>query len=194
MADYRVTVTGFWNNLITCQNVLAFHDTAGGMNEQSVANEIRDGWLTLIKAGQTNTFIWKNISVLKIGSNVSPLNMAIAVQGVDQVSNHGGTQVVCVKWRIHTQHPGPRGRGRIYLPAFRDVYWLDGQLTTTGVTNITAVLNSVKARYVGVAHSGPMVLGVHGRGPEAIGFLDADDLTLSLTPGVQRRRNLNVGI
>jgi len=194
MATWRVTFTGIYNNSVTCQNVVAFDQPDSVLTDQQVANELRDNWLTIIAAGQVNTFAWRNISVTRLGSNTSPLNLAINVQGVDGVDNLGGTQITCVKWRIHTGLAGKRGRGRIYLPAFRSVYWSAGQLTATGITNITPRITAIKARYVGSGSSGPIKLGIQGRDLQAGGFIAADDISLSLTPGVQRRRNLGVGI
>jgi len=111
MATWRVTFTGIYNNSVTCQNVVAFDQPDSVLTDQQVANELRDNWLTIIAAGQVNTFAWRNISVTRLGSNTSPLNLAINVQGVDGVDNLGGTQITCVKWRIHTGLAGKRGRG-----------------------------------------------------------------------------------
>lgn len=194
MSNHRVTFTGIWNNTVTCQNVVCFDNPDGALTDAQMAAELRDNWLTLIAAGQVNTFAWRNISISQIGSNIAPFNLAINVQGVDGVDNLGGTQMTCVKWRFHTAFAGKRGRGRIYLPAFRSVYWSAGQLTATGITNITSRITAIKARYVGAGAPSPLVLIIHGRGPEAAGPLQVDDITLSLTPGCQRRRNLNVGI
>lgn len=194
MANFRATFTGLYNNAINCQNVVVFDDGNNNFTDLQVATELRDNWLTLIKAGQVTTFAWRNISIERIGSGVAPLNLAVNVQGVDSVDNLGGTQVICVKWRIHTTFPGKKGRGRIFLPAFRSVYWSAGQLTSLGITNISGLITTVKNRYVGPGSSGPLKLGVRGRGASDSGFHAADDITLSITPGVQRRRNLGVGI
>ena len=69
MAIFRVTLTGTHYGSITCQNVLHFDkpDFVGDFN--TVAVEMRDGWCTLLAAGQTTQFGWRSITVRQVGNN-----------------------------------------------------------------------------------------------------------------------------
>lgn len=195
MALMRATLTGVWINSVTMQNVIHLWNPDGTMSDLAVATELRDGWCTLLAAGQVNTFGWRNISVLRVGTTDTPTNLAVVVNGQDGTDNQGGSAVICVKFRLHTGFAGRHGRGRIYLPGYRSVYWSGGQLTSTGITNMTIRLNAIKARYVGPGNTGPVQLAVAPR--SAVSEADmhlVDDISLSLTPGVQRRRNLGVGL
>lgn len=196
MPVVRVTFTGLSWGTINCQNVVAFsYGAASGLTSATVAAELRDNWCTLLAAGQGFNFGWRNISVYQVGSGLSPTNLPIVINGQDGVSPLDGTQVICMKFRILTATGGRKGRGRIYLPGYRQAYWSVGQMTATGITNMTARINAIKTRYVGEATAtSPLVLGVLPRGDDPTQFKMSTDLTLSLTPGIQRRRNLGIGI
>jgi hypothetical protein len=194
MGIVRVVLTGQAWATINCQNVLAFDTTLGYLTNEQVAWELRDNWCTILAAGQTNQFGWRNISVKELGSAAAPFNLPIVVNGQDGVDPGTGTQVICQKFRIHTGVAGRTGRGRIYLPGYRANLVSYGQLNSTGIENMTIRLNAIKARYVLPAASGPLLLGVCKRGDISSNFMPATDLSLSLVPGVQRRRTLGLGI
>jgi len=194
MSTVRAVITGLAWSAITCQNVLHFRNPDGAVPLATICTELRDNWCTILAAGQTTQFGWRNISVQEVGSAVAPTNLAIVVNGIDATDPSGGTQVLCQKFRIHTPVAGRHGRGRIYLPGYRATLWSTGQLNATGITNMTIRLNAIKARYVGVSATGPITLGVLRRGGTTADFINADDLSLALVPGVQRRRSLGLGI
>lgn len=196
MPIVRVTFTGICWGAINVQNVCAFSAKIDVFpSNDLIAAELRDNWCTLLAAGQTNQFGWRNISVYTVGSNLAPYNLPIVVNGQDGVAPSDGTQVICQKFRIHTGVAGRTGRGRIYLPGYRASLWSLGQLNSTGITNMTFRLNAIKARYVGIVPSPKdLLLGVLPRADDPSGFKFSTDLSLSLTPGIQRRRNLGIGI
>lgn len=196
MPIIRVTFTGISWGAINSQNVCAFSYSSATFPTQAlVAAELRDNWCTILAAGQTNQFGWRNISIYEVGSGTAPFNLPIVVNGIDATDPTTGTQVLCQKFRIQTATGGRKGRGRIYLPGYRANLWSQGQLNATGITNMSIRLNAIKNRYVGIA-LGPsnILLGVLPRGDDPTKFLFATDLSLSLVPGVQRRRSLGIGI
>lgn len=194
MAIYRVTFTGTHYGSITCQNVVTFKNQDGTLTEAQAAAELRDNWCTLLAAGQTTQFGWRNISVKNVDNALSPYNLPVVVNGVDASDASSAVPVITQKFRIHTPVAGRAGRGRIYLPGYRQAYWNQGILTATGITNMTVRLNAITARYVGALPPSGLQLGIlkrNGTGPD---FIACDFLSLSNTPGVQRRRNVGVGI
>lgn len=194
MSVERVTFTGTHYGLVVCQNVVAFINPDGVLSVAAVATELRDNWCTLLAAGQTTQFGWRNITVDRVGSGLAPYNLPIAVNGLDGSDASAAVPVITQKFRIHTGVAGRKGRGRIYLPGYRQAYWVQGQLTATGITNMTIRLNAITARYVGGARTSQLGLGICKRGNDSTAYIPADFLSLSLTPGVQRRRNVGVGI
>lgn len=196
MSVIRVVFTGTSWGSITSQNVVAFLVNPGaGLTTAQMAAELRDNWCTILAQGQTTQFGWRNISLYVVGSGVSAINLPIVVNGIDASDPSTGTQVLCQKFRIHTNTAGRKGRGRIYLPGYRANLWTQGTLNATGITNMTIRLNAIKNRYVGIANPAAQIaLGVLPRGDDPSKFIYADDLSLSLVPGVQRRRSLGLGV
>jgi hypothetical protein len=195
MGIYRVTFTGNWQNIITCQNVVHFADRSEfPLTHTQVMVELRDNWLAIMATRQTNKYGWRNITIQTVGSGANPSSFPIVVNGADGVDNIGGTMVTNLKLRINTDFAGKKGKGRIYMPALRDQFWESGQIQASAIPQINTMVNALQARYQNVGGLGPLILGVHGRGPEASGFHACVTLTYSLIPGIQRRRNLGVGI
>ena len=194
MTIFRVTLTGIRWAQVTMQNVLHFEDLSSVMTDDQVMLEIRDNWCQMWATHQSNTFGWRNISIQRIGAVASPANYPIVINGQDGVDNLGGSCVTNLKIRIHTNFPGRKGRGRFFLPAVRDQYIESGQFNQQAIANITPTIDAVGERYCNIQATGPLQLGVMGRGPENSGFHPSTGLHMSLVPGIQRRRNLGVGI
>jgi hypothetical protein len=194
MAVYRATLTQSWQQVITCQNVIHFEDLGGTMTEQQVMVELRDNWCVKMCALLTNKFGYRNIAIQKMGGDFQVFSFPVVVNGTDGVDNIGGTMVTSMKLRIITDFPGKKGRGRIYQSGIRDQFWESGQLQASAYAFLEPKLDQIRARYVGNVFNGPLKLGVYGRGPENSGFHAASQLIISPTPGIQRRRNLGVGI
>lgn len=194
MAIYRITLTGIRWGSVTMQNVLHFDDEGRGLTDDQVMIEMRDHWCTMWSTIQSNTFGWRNISIQRIGAVITPANYPIVVNGQDGVDNLGGTCVTNLKIRIKTSFPGKAGRGRFYLPAIRDIYWEMGQLEQNAINNLLVPVTNVHNRYAALQQLGPLKIGVLRRGGSAPDFHAATGLHMSLTPGIQRRRNVGVGV
>lgn len=194
MAVFRVTITGLQYGQVTIQNVLHFSqsDFAGPL--LPVLQEIRDGWCSILAVAQVNSFGWRNISAVELGTTDSPTNLPVTVNGQDLGDPNNSMPTLSAKLRIHTGFAGRTGRGRTYVAGVRQAHWQFGQMTAAGITVWQARVNALKARYVGPGHTSLLSLGVLGRNVNPQFFHAADDLTLSLIPGIQRRRNLGVGI
>jgi len=190
----RVTVTALWYGGMNVQNVIAFNNPDGFLTPLQVAQEIRDGWLTIIKAKQSAYLSWRDIAVDTIGDPSPPLHLPVNLGGADAVDSGLSHPVINWKLRVATTVGGKRGRGRIYIPGIRYSHWQFGQMTSFGVTDMQPVVDALKARYVGAGGTSDLFLGVLPRDGSSSDFLTATDITQSLTPGIQRRRNIGVGI
>lgn len=193
MTIFRVTLTGVRWGKLTMQNCLHFEDVSSLMTDEQVATELATNWCVMWAVRQSNNFGWRNISVFRPGTSATPSNFPIVVNGTDGVDNLGGTCVTNLKIRILTAFAGKRGRGRFYLPAVRDQYIELGEYNATAITNITPTITSVTNRYKSVGGTGPLQLGVRGRGDNDE-FHPMLNLTMSTVPGIQRRRNIGIGI
>ncbi len=158
MAVWRVTFTSTIWNAVTMQNVVAFYSKPSlPMTAEVVAAELRDGWCSLWRNGLSWDFVWRNIGVYEVGSNLSSFNMPIFVQGIDGASDASGTAATCAKFRILTHTAGRKGRGRIYITGFRSQYWRAGMLTDPGPLNIGARVSDIKLKYVGENNSNAII-------------------------------------
>lgn len=193
MTVFRVTLTGIRWGKLTMQNCLHFEDISSLMTDEQVATEIRTQWCTMWAVRQASTFGWRNISIFRPGTSFTPSNFPIVVNGTDGVDASGGTNVTGLKIRILTAFAGKRGRGRFYLPAVRDQYIEFGEYNAQAITNITPTITAVESRYKSPGGSGPIHLGVRGRGTNDE-FHPMIALSMSVIPGIQRRRNIGVGI
>lgn len=194
MSILRATITGTHYGTVTCQNVLHFDNPEPSLTLQQCANELRDNWCTTSAVARTSQFGFRSIKCEKLGSTETPFTLPIAINGSDLSDNSASMPPVCVKWILRTDHGGRKGRGRIYQAGYRAAYWQSGTLTATGITNITGHINTLMARYM-VGGTGPLKLKV---GPRVY-TSDSDyryvtSVQLSLTPGIQRRRTVGVGI
>jgi len=194
MAVMRITVTGLHYGVVNCQNVLHFFNGDGLLSDAACAAEMRDGWCTISAAARASQFGFRNIKVERLGTGNAPFNLPISINGQDLSDASNSMPPVCVKWILRTSIGGRKGRGRIYQAGYRAAYWNQGVLTSTAITNITSHINQISARYISPG-TGPLYLMV---GPRQ--FVTSDDyklvtnITLSLTPGIQRRRTVGVGI
>lgn len=195
MSIERVTVTALWYGGMVVQNVLAFDNADGFLSPAQVAAEIRDNWLTILKAKQSGLLAWRDIKVDRLNDPSPPLHLNINLPGADAVDSGLSQPTIAWKLRIATNQGGKRGRGRIYVPGIRYSHWQYGQLTAFGQTDLQPVVDALAARYVGPSFSGPLKLGVMPRpGPDVEVFIASTSLTQSITPGIQRRRSVGVGI
>lgn len=194
MSVHEVVVTGIHYSSITCQNVLHFYNPDGVLTEAQIASDVHLNYCTVLAAGQTSQFGWRSISSRKMGSGLAPYVFPFVLNGADLSDASLAVPAVCVKFRLLTPTAGRRGRGRIYVPGFRQAYWNAGQITSTGITNITPRINAIKAAYVNAGHTSYLSLVVIRRGGSEADMHFVSDIVLSNTPGIQRRRNLLVGI
>lgn len=190
---FRITLTGTLYASVTFQNVIAFEEVGGPRTDQDIANEMTLQWCQILANGMVNTAGWRNVKIERVGSNASPFNLPIVVNGVDGVGNNEVQPAIAIKWRIHTATPGRTGKGRIYLCGYRNQLFTSGQLNGTGITNMNVRLNAIKTRYL-AGNAVVLKLGVLPRGNNPEAFKAATDITMPLIPGCQRRRNLGIGI
>ena len=194
MTIERVTVTGQYYGGVTMQNVLHFNNADGFLSPNAVCIEIRDNWLQQIKTNQSNIIHWLDVACQTLGSAASPTHLAIDVQGADSVAANQSLSFVCWKLQINTGVAGRSGRGRIYVSGLRNTHFTSGAVGSTGLTALATPVANLNARYKS-GGSGPLVIGVMPRGSTvSADFKSCTSLTIASIAGVQRRRNIGVGI
>jgi hypothetical protein len=192
MAVVKVTVTGLqWQQ--RCQNVIHFENTDGFLTLDQVIAEIEQNWIQLFRAKQMNSFRWLDISAKTVGDQSQVAHKPIDYFG--QAANDPSAQTFsCVKFLIKTAVFGKSGRGRIYVPGMSTVFlWQEGYLNVNAVASMQTLCDQIMARYNLANGTGPLGLGILGKGKPPSAWIPAIGLNVSTTAGVLRRRNIGVG-
>jgi len=191
MSIERVVVTGLVYGQ-TCQNVLHFLNPDGAQTPTQIADEIVANWIGPIRAQQMTTFTWTGVSVTRVG--VPPgvtFNRAISLAGLV-----GGSQaihsVLCVLIRKQTATSGRMGRGRCYISGNRPDAMENDVFNAGNLAAWIAVAATLNGRFK-VGGSGPLTLQV-GHGTSTSDYHGVTDLSVPNRWGIQRRRNVGVGI
>jgi hypothetical protein len=190
----RVTTTFLWMGQ-QMQNVLHFSNPDGVLSLAAVASDIEANWIGNLRSAVDNRGKWINIGVRNLDDlNVAPYNKAVSIT---PINDHGDQQVpymACII-RIRTGVAGKAGRGRVYVPGLATAHTQNGVISTGGFQQWDepgGVLHYVKLAYLASSTVSPLQIGVYHLADHS--FTGATDLTLNPVPGVQRRRNIGVGI
>lgn len=188
---FRVTtIAGMYGQQI--QNV--FHLTGPSADPaelSAIADSIAATWLFTLKGGVTASLVWNSVKVRLLESQFPPFVKTINVPGAfgndDQVST-----VLAFIMRLRTSEIGRHGRGRLYIAGV-----LKGWTTNGLVTD--AIITAWNNRFA-------TLMGAYGPGgstnyrlvlcPSKPPFATRAVTSIQLAPtlGVQRRRNIGIGI
>jgi len=196
---FRVVITGVLNGAIN-QNVLHFKK-AGAVwptDGAALCADIRDNWLggtNGVRQGLITLQKWTLIQAYNrdtIGD--VPVSLSINVTGA-KVGN--GTQSFgfsAILIRLRAASGGKRGRGRCYLPGIDPSTWNAGVMSQTEIDAWTPRLAQLTTRYVGASPSSGFQLVVAPKSGVNPTTQAVVRLELATVPGVQRRRNIGVGV
>lgn len=193
MSVNRITTTALYNGASVIQNVFYLKNPDGAIQLPAVATEIRDGWLGIIKNFAAASCVWTSIRVDEVATATpkASANLAINVPGL----GNSFTQHVCLSFvlRWATGIGGRHGRGRMFIGAPRPDWITNSLPTAAGLTAINGTfIPQLKARYITPASSGLFLLVVR-KGDPSNNVL-VTDVSVAPTLGIQRRRNIGVGI
>lgn len=195
MSYHRVTITGRYHGQ-TIQNVIHLRNLDGTHSNQAIAAFIVSDWVPVFQNLHHNSFQYVSAEVREILTPTPgpAFNLPFTLVG------GGGTtespSFSCFKLRFGTALAGKKFRGRYYIGGISQALFNSGMvISATGITRLQAVSNNIVQKWCGV-------------GPGAIPGLDLviahkdtqilPTLVISCIhapiQGVQRRRNLGVGI
>ncbi len=189
----RVTTTFLWYGQ-QMQNVMHFNNRDGVLSLSQCADDIQTNWVNRVRVQIDDDGKFTAITVRNMDNlTVAPFTKAISILGG---ADHGNQQVpyLSMVLQIYTGVAGKHGRGRIYLPGVSWAHTQNGTFTAQAFTdwNSATCLNAVRAAYLSPSGTSNLVLGVRNRSDGT--FLSATELLIRTVPGVQRRRNIGVGI
>lgn len=178
----------------TMNNVINVRNTAAVATASDVATEMKDNYLTLIAQAQSGGLVYNAIRVqpMEVG-NPAAFLLPVIIQGS---KSSQGTELpfVCGVFQIQTATGGKHGRGRIYMPGVHVWGTNVGQWSSGAIAGINlGITNIIQQRFNSVNGSSFLDWGVMAK---AIGstFFPMTEIKFRTTPGLQRRRNIGVGI
>jgi hypothetical protein len=195
MAVYRCVLQGLLNGQIT-QNVVHFADGGAYATARATAlcAEMRDYFLTQIKARQSNQMNWTFVIVYDaLVPATTPTTLAINLTGAQTTYSAQMPQQVCILMRWRTATAGPTGRGRIYLPGVALAEFNNGVMTAAAITAWGTILGVIGPRYVGSGATSGFTVVVTGRSNPS-NYKSVTAIEIGQYMATQRRRNIGVGI
>lgn len=177
------------------QNVLHFTDeTFPTINAMTVATRIRDQWLDQIKTLHTSNLVYNTITVKDLQLPlVAPTTLAINIPGtIGSDSNMlPFASMVILK---QTASSGRHGHGRYYVGGLPTVAYASGLLTAARITGFETMRTVLEPRWIGGSATAGLQMGVVDKSGGGVVFRALVRIVARSIVGVQRRRNIGVGI
>lgn len=193
MAIFRVTLTASFRGMIM-QNVLHFDQHASGITGQTICEIVRDQWLDQQRFFSVDQVIWINVSATQVDPGVGlTTNLAVNITGAANATSSNDHPVLCEKIRVQTATVGRHGRGRIYCPVAAVSGGNVGIVNAATITSRNARLATLMARFNDNNPSTFITYGIIPRDTPS-SFKPAINMFLDSKYGIQRRRNIGVGI
>jgi hypothetical protein len=192
MPIFRVTDNQImWSQ--TVQNVLHFRaETGGPITRQDLSNHFEAHWIGNIKGMQTASITHVKISVRELDDPAPPFERTINLPGTQGGIDHGLLTVTAEVLRLRSSFTGPHSRGRIYVAGCPNGSYFDGIMTGTRLGLWAPKLADIASFYLPGATS-PYRLVISPRTTPA-SHLDVSSLVMATLVGVQKRRQIGVGI
>ena len=188
----RIIVTGLWHGQ-TCQNVMHFNDSSASFSGPGCHAQFLISWINRWKVLVGAAFVFtqtavQNLNDLTLAPTVTPLS----IPGTGSDNFHTPSPIALVI-KISTGVGGRHGRGRIYVPGMASGGITNGIYDAGFLGSVAPTMTGLRNDFVtggtfltiGVgARTGGVVTVVHS----------ATQLDFRPIPGIQRRRNIAVGI
>lgn len=190
---WRVTISGLMFGQMH-QNVLHFQQVeGGGTDPQFQAFRIRDVWLPQIRTLHTaslnyNSIVIQNLDLPANAPTTVPINIVGSIAASSDMLPFAAMVVL-----LQTGRAGRRGRGRFYVGSLPTVAFTNGLLTAARISGFETMRGVLEPAFVGPGATAGMKLVVHGKGPGAE-INPVVRMAARAVVGVQRRRNIGIGI
>lgn len=186
----RVTISGLRYNQVT-QNVLHFEHQTEVWDAGAIAVEILNNWIPQAIKFSGTQFSYRSILVQCVNDPTLPtFTLALNVAGTqfdDQRCQGYVTSVI----KLATNTGGRHGRGRIFFAGPASDAFQFGFHQATFSSQAAGFLATLMARY-GPGGSSNLRLGILNRATKTL--TPVTGMTLRPIPGVQRRRNIGIGV
>ena len=195
----KLVLTGLMNSAV-CQNVLHFSkDGAVFPNDaNALMFTMRDFGLSGsqgLTQRQANTFKWTRLDAYPLHQpDQTPTSLIVNLPGLKVGNSFQSFAMLSFLWHLKSFTQGKRGRGRMFIPGIDPVGWNNGVMTATEQGLWDPLITNWKTRFTGPAASSGWKLRIHGKDSSEESAPVVAQIELSNKPGVQRRRNIGVGL
>jgi hypothetical protein len=196
MAVYRAICEGLqWGQQIN--NVLHIDLPQYSVNQAMpiVAENVKTHWITELRNIQSSSVLWTGVTVYAVEQNPmpAPYHTIFSIGGLETSTPTQTVPFTCFVLRIRTGFAGRTGRGRIYSPGVHNGWSLNGGIHSVALSNWATRIANLVPKWKG-GGTLETTLGVCPRGGGFIDFKPMISLELAPQLGVQRRRNVGIGV
>lgn len=191
MATIRVTLSyTFYSQLF--QNVLHFNKPDFVVTDYNdLITQVKNNWINEVKWIQTDGVKYINMKMHNVGASQVDRNEVLSVVGSAGGSDEYkpfNAHII----RIQSAFAGRKGRGRVYIGGlatnFTSFGVIKATILSTWATHLTNIVNAF-----GPSGSTDWSLGVNAHN-ETDDFHAMQSLSINPVEGIQRRRNIGIGI
>lgn len=177
----------------TCQNVLHFA-CSPGLLANTVAETIAAQWLDQIRPFQHSGAQWVSVQAHQVDPPaLVTFNKPVVLFGSGTSQDESDLSFVSRKIWLKSNSGGRHGRGRFYIPGTSRSSWTNGRIKQASITAGQPLINTLMARFTGPNPSTGLNLVIKTKGNTS-GAIFVDFMEQAPIVGVQRRRNIGVGI
>lgn len=174
-----------------CQNVVHFEWLGISWDPVAIANHLAANWLPKVVWFSGTGFRYSAVLVQDATNpNLQTATLSVDLAGNVFDDNRCPPFVACVL-KIQTLQGGRSGRGRIFLPGVAHDSMQNGLFQANFQQTRQPRIDELKVLY-GLSGTSQLRLGLFNRTTNA--FNGMSNLTLRPVPGVQRRRNIGIGV
>jgi len=174
------------------QNVIHFRNNSDTYVPATIAADFTTNWINEVRGFQNPGLHYFQVSVKNMDDPTGfTTNVPTDIFG----GGFFGSQTwptTAVLVQVRTAFGGRRGRGRIFIAGIHTGSFENGLFNASTVTSLNAFMANVKNHFISGVGSN-LIIGVCNRGFTPT-FHSAIDLVVGSRPGIQRRRNIGVGI
>jgi hypothetical protein len=175
-----------------CQNVLHFlGPTSDPAQMSALADDLAVNWIGVVRARMSSAVRYVAITVRLLESQFPPFTKTLSVFGSQQFDNELDTFKAFVL-RLRSAEIGKRGRGRIYVPGVMKGWTTEGIVDDDVQVAWNNNIATLMATY-GPGGSSPFRLTICPSKPP-FSTREVTSMQVAPTLGIQRRRNIGVGV
>jgi len=192
MGVARVTISQTWCGQV-CQNVIHLDNGEGAYDATAIKSAIETLWIPPIRPLQLGTVNYFKIQVRDM-NDVTGITSDFVVN----INGSAGSAVeawgpLCYLWSLKTAFGGHSGQGRIYLTGCYPGNVVLGRLISASMDQQATAAATIATRFLGATPTSGYNLAICKREFNPNAKLVTQIIPRQV-PGVQRRRNIGVGI